>query len=163
MVSVEQAKEWLYRYKDLMADIAALEERMENLKESLGTQSVNFDDMPRSKSPIRDRIGHLTAIYVDLSNEMEQMCVRATDVYKETDLMIERIRGRQASEMKAILRLRYFNMLTWNDVTDAMFMSADDYLGHEDSYLRRVHNRHKAALETIAEFIPAPVETAEAV
>ena len=60
--------------------------------------------------------------------------------------------------------MRYIDRESWNTVAELMFGGREDYEGKEDTYLRRVHKVHGAALQNMAQVMsedpnmPAPAK-----
>ena len=105
--------------------------------------------------PEHDRIGDAVAKIDSVKRTIAERNAQANEAYKEIDTMIERLQGRYAHLWRIILQLRYLDGMDWNDISFSVFGRQEDYLDKEDSYLRRIHKYHQAAIEALANLIPA--------
>ena len=69
--------------------------------------------------------------------------------------MIERLQGRYAHLWRIVLQLRYLDHAEWDDINFSVFGGKDDYSDKDESYMRRVYKYHKAAIQALANLIPA--------
>lgn len=159
---VSAVKEWLIEYREKERDIDNQIERLERFTikmTSVGAQVIS--GMPRAPGTTGDRIGGL----IGQKEELE-VSIRS-DVTKQSEKrkLIESILARlQRSDERAVIRIRYIDRENWNTVSELLFGSREDYEGKEDTYLRRVHKVHGAALQNMAQVMsgdpnmPAPAK-----
>lgn len=97
----------------------------------------------------------------ELENSIRAEVRRQSEKRKLIESILARLRR---SDEKAVIRMRYIDREGWSVVAELMFGSRDDYDGKEDTYLRRVHKVHGAALQNMAQAMnedpnmPAPAE-----
>lgn len=159
---VSAVKDWLIEYREKERDIDNQIERLERFTikmTSVGAQVIS--GMPRATGTTGDRIGSMIGQKEELEASIR------SDVKEQSDKrrLIESILARlQHSDERAVIRIRYIDRESWNIVAELMFGSCDDYEGKEDTYLRRVHKVHGAALQNMAKVMsgdpnmPAPAE-----
>ena len=151
MCDVETVKDWLNGYRELVRDInnqRARLDRMEMKLYSLGSPS--FSDMPKSVSSTPDRNATKIDEKCDLENSIDE-----EELYKERKRqMIELVlKQLKSADERAVIRVRYIDVSSWDDVTDVLFGDREDYIGKEDTYLRRSHKLHGSALKHIAGYL----------
>lgn len=148
---VESVKLRLYEYRENVKEIDTQNERLERLKSKiygLGAQTIT--DMPRAPSPVHDRISDLIQQKEELEQDIQESIERQRSEREYLEGVIKHIRR---SEERAVIRIRYFDCASWNDVVDLMFGDKPDLLEKEDSYLRRVYKIHGHALFSMAKYI----------
>ena len=149
--SVDKIKAFLVSYKEHDRDIENQLERLDRLETKIiGVGAQVLTDMPKNPSPSNDRITDLLCSKTDLENEIKGMIKEQSDSRRLIEFVIKRFKK---SDEKAVIRMRYIDGLVWTDVTDALFGGKDDYLGKEDTYLRRTTMLHGQALLHMSEYI----------
>lgn len=148
---VEAIKNRLVEYRERERDIDNQIERIERLEmkmTSIGSPTIS--DMPKAASPSHDKIGSMIA-----QKEELETCIRE-DIKKQESERIEIegiLKKLKHSDERAVIRMRYFDGASWNDVMDMLFGSRNDFLDREDTYLRRTHRIHGSALLNMAIYI----------
>lgn len=150
-VLVEQTKERLEDYRELDRDIDNQIERLERLESKIfGLGSPEFSDMPKSKSQSNDRVTHLLHKRDELKEEIDAL-IQERDAEK---MFFEKaMRTIRCSDQKAVIRMRYFDRLEFNDVSFLLFGSRDDYEERQETYLRRTFSLRNAAVKGITRYI----------
>lgn len=141
---VETLKFRLKNYCEIERDIDNQIERYERLEmkmKSIGSPA--FDDMPKSPSPSHDRMLSMLIQKERLEKEIKASVKKRDD---ERDFIERLINNLHKADERAVIRMRYIDLASWNEVTDMMFGGKVDYIGKEDTYLRRTHKIHGAAL-----------------
>lgn len=159
---VAAVKEWLSEYREKERDIDNQIERLERFIAKMTTAGAQvISDMPRSPGSTGDRIGSM----VGRKEELEKSIRDEVGKQSEKRRLIENILSRlRRSDEKAVIRMRYIDREGWSIVAELMFGSREDYEGKEDTYLRRVHKVHGAALQNMAQAMnedpnmPAPAK-----
>lgn len=142
-------KEWLVEYREMDRDIDNQIERLERLVSKMtGAGAQVISDMPRAPGTTGDRTGELVAQKEELEASIRAAVEAQSQKRKKIEAILSKIRH---SDEKAVIRIRYIDRESWNTVAELMFGSRDDYEGKEDTYLRRVHKVHGAALQNMAE------------
>lgn len=138
----------LIEYRERAKDIESQTERLDRLEmKILSVGSPTISDMPKSPSPPQDRTTALIADKIDLENDIRQAIAEQRREKEEIEVILRKLRH---SEERAVIRMRYFDGASWNDVVDMLFGGKDDFLGKEDTYLRRTHKIHGSALLNMA-------------
>lgn len=138
----------LIEYRERAKDIESQTERLDRLEmKILSVGSPTLSDMPKSPSPPQDRTTALIADKIDLENDIRQAIAEQRREKEEIEVILRKLRH---SEERAVIRMRYFDGASWNDVVDMLFGGKDDFLGKEDTYLRRTHKIHGSALLNMA-------------
>lgn len=155
-------KEWLVAYREMDRDIDNQIERLERLVSKMtGAGAQVISDMPKTPGTTGDRMGDLVARKDDLETSIRAAVEERSQKRKKIEAILSRLRR---SDEKAVIRMRYIDREGWNTVAELMFGSRDDYESKEDTYLRRVHKVHGAALQNMAEAMnedpnmPAPAD-----
>lgn len=148
---VREIKMRLVAYREKERDIDNQLERLDRIETKLTSiGSPTLSDMPKSPSASHDREADLIAQKIDLENEIRQMVQEQKEERDEINRILGKVRH---SDEKAVIRMRYIDGLSWNDVVDMLFGGKEDYLGKEDTYLRRTHKIHGSALLSMAQII----------
>lgn len=138
----------LIEYREREKDIDSQTERLDRLEmKILSIGSPTLSDMPKSPSPPQDRTTALIADKIDLENDIRQAIAEQRREKEAIEVILRKLRH---SEERAVIRMRYFDGASWNDVVDMLFGGKDDFLGKEDTYLRRTHKIHGSALLNMA-------------
>ena len=141
-------KDWLVEYREKDRDIDNQIERLERLVSKMtaaGAQVIS--DMPRSSGSVGDRLGVLVAQKEDLELSIRAAVESQSQKRRKIEAILSTLRH---SDEKAVIRIRYIDRESWNTVAELMFGSREDYDEKEDTYLRRVHKVHGAALQNMA-------------
>lgn len=148
---VEAVKARLYEYRDIAKEIDSQSERLERLKAKMyGVGAQAITDMPRTPSPDFDRTAGLIQQKEELEREIREAVERQRS---EREYLEDVVKHLRRSEERTVIRVRYFDCASWNDVVDLMFGDSPDLLEKEDSYLRRVYKLHGQALYGMAKYI----------
>lgn len=151
----EDVKAWLLELRAAITDAELTEERLDTLRsraESARTASIS--GLPHTAVEAVDRIGVIVAQIEELAAENARLWTKVSELRREREAAIKQIQGHGWPEQRAVLRLRYIDLETWNDLTFALFGSKKDYVEREDSYLRRAYKLHGKALYELAKIIP---------
>lgn len=147
---VESVKNRLKEYRDRDRDIDNQIERLDRLVERMTSVGVPIiSDMPKGSSTSNDKIADM----LEQKEELEELIREDVEKQKRERKMFEKILVHIKADERAVIRTRYFDIASWNDVTDLMFGGKADYIGKEDTYLRRVHKIHGSALLNMAIYI----------
>lgn len=148
---VNAMKARLLGYRDIVKEIEADSERLERLETKMyGVGAQNITDMPKSPSPAADRIADMLQDKVELEEEIRSAIEKKRTEKEYLNSIIKQLRR---SEERAVIRIRYFDCASWNEVVDVMFGDRPDLLEKEDTYLRRVYKLHGQALYSMAKCI----------
>lgn len=138
----------LIEYREREKDIDSQTERLDRLEmKIMSVGSPTLSDMPKSPSPPQDRTTALIADKIDLENDIRQAIAEQRKEKEAIETILRKLRH---SEERAVIRMRYFDGASWNDVVDMLFGGKADFLGKEDTYLRRTHKIHGSALLNMA-------------
>ena len=144
---VAYLKERLLTYTYNEREIDDQIERLERLKLKLyGTSSKELTDMPRAPSASLDRIADLEARKDELEQKIRDMI---NSQQAERDWIESKVCKLKNPDQRAVIRMRYLDSEKWVDVCELLFGGKEDFVGKEDSYLRRVMILHGKALLNI--------------
>lgn len=148
---VNAVKDRLIEYRESEKDIDNQIERLERLELRLkSVGSPVLSDMPKGGSPTNDRIADMIGQKLDLEKEIRQAVI---NLKQERQAIESILRNLRHSEEKAVIRMRYLDGYSWNDVLDALFGGKKDFLDKEDAYTRRMYKIHGSALQNMARYI----------
>lgn len=148
---VEAVKYRLVAYREREKDIDNQIERHELLSQKMiSIGSPTLSDMPKAVSPSHDKIANMVAMKMELEESIREDVQKQSKERKEIEDILKHLKK---SDEKAVIRMRYLDGVSWNDVVDMIFGGKEDFLGKEDTYLRRVHKIHGSALLNMAIYI----------
>ncbi len=144
---VAALKDRLSRYRQMELEIDLQLERLARFEAKyLTAEPKELTGMPPGGNPPGDKLG----TYVARKEELENSIRHAVEKQRKEKQYLEGCIGylRSARE-KAILRMRYFDSCSWNDVLEAVYGKAADFDERQESYLRLLHKTHNTALENM--------------
>lgn len=157
MSTSEEVKEWLLDFREQRRELETMFDRLEELTARADSpRSPVVDGMPHSGSRAPDRIGLVVAQLEELRNETEDLAQEVSKKRHEIEELVKHITGHGFANRRAVIRLRYVDGGSWDQVTFWLFGNREDFIGKEDTYLRRVHKLHASALKELAECLPVP-------
>lgn len=138
-----------YREKD--RDIANQVERLERLEARMyGVGSQNLSSMPKAPSPTNDRVADL----IDQKNELEALIREDIQLQSaERKFFEEAMKTNRSSDEKAVIRMRYFDGRSWQEVTEMLYGHKEDFDLKLDTYTRRAFATRKRAVVKIAQVV----------
>ncbi len=143
-VYADEIKKRLRQYTERERDIENQLERIEQMEAKLTSAgSPVFSDLPKAPSPSQQRMADLTERKIDLENKVSEVIKRQKSERTALEGIIDKL---EISDEKAVIRMRYFDSAPWDSVLSMLFGGCQDFLGKEDSYMRRVYNLHGSAL-----------------
>lgn len=155
---IETIKQWLKRYGEIYRYLETLYNRYEVLEQNaISPRSLINDGMPHSKSISPDHIGNSLAILDELKESIQEQQIYAKEVYNEINQAINQLRVAKCNkwaDKKCVLLCRYLDLMNYSEIAELLFGKLDKYWDNPDTYLRRTHKLHKAALEELAELVP---------
>lgn len=138
----------LIEYREREKDIDNQTERLDRLEmKILNVGSPVLSDMPKALTSPQDRTAALIADKIDLENDIREAIAEQRREKEALEIILRKLRH---SEERAVIRMRYFDGASWNEVSDMLFGGKADFLGKEDTYLRRTHKIHGSALLNMA-------------
>lgn len=146
---------WLQELRAAITDAEFEEERLAALQSwAESARTASLSGLPRAAGETVDRVGVIVAQIEELTAENARLWHKVGELRREREMAIAQIHGHGWPEKRAVLRLRYIDLETWNDLTFALFGSKKDYGEREDSYLRRAYKLHGKALYELAQIVP---------
>ncbi len=141
-------KEMLSYHRELNQDIDNEIERLERMKSKAHyVGAVAYSDMPKSSSYISDRTADQATRILDLESEILGM-IQERDVQKAR---IERmVKCLRKSGERAVIRMRYLDVASWNEVQKMLYGSNEDYEDKLENYKQRMFRLHSSAIESLA-------------
>lgn len=156
---LQAAKQWLQRYGEAARDSEALDSRVANARaRAEATKVSRLDGMPHATGYAGDTLGATLARIDELEREAQEARAHAVALYHEIDAAIKQISGPGWPDQWAALQVRYLDGCRWAEIAELLFRGdPDDFDEKQDSYLRRAHKIHGAALAALAELVPLDV------
>ena len=149
--NVTAVEDRLNSYRENARDIDNEIERLERLISKMsGVGAQVISDMPRAPGYAGDRISAMVAEKEELDEKIRTEIQEQADEWKSIEGLLANLKH---SDEKAVIRMRYHDRESWGMVTRLMFGSKDDFVGKEDTYLRRVHKIHGSALLNMAKLL----------
>ena len=106
--------------------------------------------MPKSHGAVDDRLVNLIAEKDELESKIRLDIKSQTSTWREIEDVLDTL---TKSDEKAVIRVRYHDRESWSAVSKILFGKRKDFSEKEESYLRRVHKLHGAALVNLARAI----------
>lgn len=154
----EAVKSWLRRYQEAARDSAALDARAANARmRAESARASHLDGLPHGGGFAGDSVGVALAKIDGLELEAQESRAHAVALYHEIDGAIKQIHGNGWPDQRAVLQVRYLDLEPWEGVAEVLFGQRDDYENRQESFLRRCHKIHGAALAALAELVPLDV------
>ena len=148
---IETVKARLYDYRESARDLETQQERLEKLKSKMiGMGAQVLTDMPKAHNQGADRLADL----IQQKDEIEANISGLVEYRRKERRFIESIvRHMKKSDERSVIRVRYIDNESGNDVVDVIFGGREDLLEKADIYLRRVYKLHGEALVEMAKYI----------
>ena len=146
----------LEQYKIENVKVEILKAQLEELDEiSKSISSIKTDNIKINNSITADRTGKFAVRIISLMEEIEASEKKAEETRKQVERIINKIPDDSIHHVrqKAVLKLRYIDLLPWTNCTRGIFGQKTDYKEREESYYRRTTLLHGKALETLSEIL----------
>lgn len=145
---VHLVKGRLRRYHLKETDIEMQTERLERLEAKMySVSSPMLSDMPKAPTPSHDQIARLVAQKEELTRIINQMVTEQEEERKRIEDVLCQI---PSPEERAVIRMRYLDGEKWEMVSFLIFGADPEYVGREESYIRRTTRLHGQALAHMA-------------
>ena len=158
-LNTDDIKLALIEYREREKEIINQTERLSLIDDRLtGLGTPSLSDMPRTPSPANDRIDRLLSIKLELEKDLLSKQEFQFEFRRHVEEVLKKIKK---ADERLVIRARYLDcsiyhqdrLTDWTDVSNLLFGGKLDYLEKEDSYLRRTHMIHKAALIEISAIV----------
>ncbi len=144
----EAMRKRLSAYRTLNEEIDNEIERLDRMQtKATSVGSPVLSDMPKSPSPVYDRMADTVARIIDLENEIKELVAERDKERKEIEGLVRNLG--KAGE-RAVIRSRYLDLEDWEDVQFLLFGSKADFDSRYDDYKQRMFRWHRAAIENLA-------------
>ncbi len=144
----DAVKHRLVEYRERERDIENQLERLDRIElrlKSIGSPALS--DIPKSPSASQDKTADIIAQKIDLENEIKMAVAEQRQERNAIESILKKLKH---SDERAVIRMRYFDGASWEDVVGMLFGGKEDFLRKEDTYLRRTHKIHGSALMNMA-------------
>ena len=142
-----RVKDRLRRYSDLLDEIDMQERRLDQMRADMGgVRSPSCDGMPKGACD-PDGVHRKAMVAMRLEDAIEAARLREEAERADLERMVARMP--RAAE-RAVIRMRYFDRMDWDEVAFAMYGDSADYLEEEHEYRQRVYRRHTEAVLSLA-------------
>lgn len=144
-----QVKERLRRYADLLDEIDMQRLRLDMMRGDMGgLRSPSYDSQGSGSGQADpDGVHRKAARAIALEERIEADRLRAEAEHDELERMVSRVP--HAME-RAVLRMRYFDRMSWDEVAFSLYGDRADYLDMAFEYRQRVYKRHREAVLSLA-------------
>ena len=155
----EAVKDWLMRYREAVRNSEALDGRVANAREkATAARTSHLDGMPHGDGYAGDALGVALARIDELETEARASRDHARELYREIDATIKQISGPGWPDQRATLQMRYLDGCRWVEIAEMLFGGDPEVFDErQDSFLRRVHKIHGAALGKLSNIVPLDV------
>ncbi len=151
----EDLKAWLRRYQEFQHDADMFWNRVDELRDRITTaRTAHLDGMPHARSTDSDRTGAVIAQLEEMETEARETQESAIATRREIEGAIKRIHGAGWPDKRAVLRLRYVDLLSWPDVAEFLFGDDPKFWDNPETFQRRAFKVHSKALEELSKFVP---------
>lgn len=146
--TVSAVKKRLNAYRELDREIENQIERLDRMFSRLTSAGVQpLSDMPRGSSVNVDKMANYSAE----KEELEKQIKNTMDAKAEERSAIEAALSKlKSSNERAVIRIRYIDGGSWDDVESILFGGNEDFLDNMEMYLRRSFRIHGSALKNLA-------------
>ena len=149
--AVDAVKAWLSEYREDEKELDEQCERLEKLQaKMIGLGAQVITDMPIVHGASNDRLTDLIAKKDEIDTSIKKLAMKHLKDRENIEKVVSELK---TAEEKSVVRLRYVDALRWEDVSQLIFGKKDDYMGKEDSYLRRVFLTHGNALTGMVDIL----------
>lgn len=145
---VKKVKERLGQYATMLRNIDNQYARLDLLEAKIGAlPGADLTGMPRGQGSPTDRTGMMVMRKMELEEQIAAAVDGELAERRAIDSMIEEISD---PDERAVLRLRYFDRASWDEVAFALYGSQTDYVDRAATYERRTFRLHGNALQSLA-------------
>lgn len=143
------------KIKDRLADYTAMLRDIDNQIERLDRMAMtmasppgpDMTGMPRGSGTPTNRTGMMVARKLELEEQIKESIAEE----RRENAAIERmIRKLDHPDERAVIRLRYFDRVEWDEIAGVLFGDRQDYLDKVDTYQKRTFRLHGRALLALA-------------
>lgn len=155
MPTLENVKKWLSRFSENERQLDNLTERIEALRSRLGApRAPTLSGKPRSGGGGVDMIGRKLGAIEALEEQEQRLRARSRYLYTEISRGIDRIIGKRWVDSRSVLKMRYLDLASWEEINVMLWASKANFADCKDSYVRRTLRIHTEALEAMLYIIP---------
>lgn len=135
------------RLRKLRDDGFELENQMLRLEwaehNMIGVGSPMLSDMPKNPSPSNDRLVNALNKKMEIEAEIDHI---SEGFMRERRVLGDAIANIGHSDYRAVLRMRYFDRLEWEDIVRMMYSKRKDYYDNSEKYHKAIFKVHGNAL-----------------
>lgn len=143
MIKEPITKERLKRYIRLRQEIENQLERLGRMAASIESPgSMKMDGMPHSNFAV-DRMAIAVSRKIELEDTIKAGLQKEYEEVKELEAGVQLL---EEPNERQVIRLRYFDGLTWMEICEALYGKKKDYADRIETYERRTYKIHGAAL-----------------
>lgn len=136
----------LKRYVNTRKEIAYQRQRLETLREEVGF--IRSPSMDLSRSRFTDNKQERLLIRLEeMETKLSQLIADEAEEYEALERIVCKLNN---PEQRAIIRMRYFDLMEWPDIVFTMFGDRVDFITEEEDYRRRSYRIHTKAVSTMA-------------
>lgn len=153
-MTMDDVQRWLESYGEFATAIENQRERLETLRSRLeDPRAATPSGLPSGRGDLRDRLGAELGHLEDLERRLQQDRQEAQALYRKIENAICQITGPGWAHRRAVLRMRYLDLESWEQVCTMLFRRNADFAIRYDSYQRRTFKIHRQALNDLLEIL----------
>lgn len=146
-------KERLKRYIRIRQEVENQLERLERMEATLcSPSSTNLSGMPHGSFAV-DRMAIAVSRKIELEETIKAGLEKECQEVKELE---EGVQLLEEPNERQVIRMRYFDGLTWLEICEALFGKKKDYSERAETYERRTYKIHGTALVHIQQATTPP-------
>lgn len=147
----KRIKEKLWEYTSLLREIDNQQERLDRMIVTYGQPpGPDLSGMPRPQGGASDRVSVAVMRKMELEEKIKETVAKERRENRAIEAMIDKLAD---PDERAVIRLRYFDRASWDEVTSALFGGMADYIDRLDTYQRRTYRIHGRALLNLADVL----------
>ena len=123
-------------------------ERLEYLTSKMTSISSQvLTGMPSAPSVSTDRMADMLSRKEELETSIREAIQKQSIERTYLEGIVKKLRK---PEQRAVIRLRYFDKLEWDEVLEAMYSNKEDFDERRESYERKMYRKRREAITGIA-------------
>lgn len=146
----KKIKERLGDYLKLLREIDNENERLDRMEATGGSTGPNLTGMPRPKGTVSNPVSAFVLKKLELEERIAKL---NADERRENAAIEAMLQQLDDPDERAVIRLHYFDRVTWDDTAAALFGDQPDFLDRFDSYQNRTFKLHGRALLNLARIL----------
>ncbi len=115
--------------------------------------------MPHGGGYESDKTGRMLGEAEELEQIAQEQVMKSHHLYREINSEIDKITGRQWSDLRVVLKMRYLDGFSWEEVNQILWGKKPDFDDRTESYMRRTFRLYSEALAAIIPVLQGTTES----